>query len=268
MILTAIFAGFLIIAAFTAAAAAVSLFARRAPLSGMWDSKETLYQLLRHRFVFGPDSSCSGRVVLRRGRLITAAVGGSSASPSSGQFASQPDAGAAARDLASSWVIAVDAIVLVGSCQAGQEAVRDKRHRTAPTRRRLAGATNSTNPTNYSSASTPPPATAPRQRAATGEQTTPPPSAKPPQPTAQHLRYPHQKTTLQQHNPLHQLSTNPTKPLTKHRTTRPNLKQPTTPTTTPTTQNNTSCRLIDQPARWPPASGPGEAHWMANRVSV
>ena len=52
-ILTAIFAGFLIIAAFTAAAAAVSLFARGTPLSGMWDSKESSYhELLRHRLVF------------------------------------------------------------------------------------------------------------------------------------------------------------------------------------------------------------------------
>ena len=52
--LTAAFAGFLIIAACIAAAAAVSLLARGTPLSGMWDSKESSYhELLRHRLVFG-----------------------------------------------------------------------------------------------------------------------------------------------------------------------------------------------------------------------
>ena len=65
-ILTAVFAGFLTIAACIAVAAAVSLLARGTPLSGMWDSKESSYhELLRHRFVFGAGfillAACPGR---------------------------------------------------------------------------------------------------------------------------------------------------------------------------------------------------------------
>lgn len=53
-ILTAIFAGFLIIAALIAGAAATTLSARGTPPSGIWDSKEPSYhELLRHRLVFG-----------------------------------------------------------------------------------------------------------------------------------------------------------------------------------------------------------------------
>jgi hypothetical protein len=53
-LLAALFAGFLIIAALIAAAAAVTLFARGTPLSSIWGSKESTYhELLRHRPVLG-----------------------------------------------------------------------------------------------------------------------------------------------------------------------------------------------------------------------
>ena len=115
-ILTAVFAGFLIIAACIAVAAAVSLLARGTPLSGMWDSKESSYhELLRHRFVFG-----AGFILLAAALSFAAAgwIGGrrwgwglSVVIIGANSLADLAQA-AAARDPTGLWPIAVDAIVL------------------------------------------------------------------------------------------------------------------------------------------------------------
>ena len=109
-ILTAIFAGFLIIAALIAGAAATTLSARGTPPSGIWDSKEPSYhELLRHRLVFETGfTSTRGRVVLRRGRRDRrqAAGMGPQHRHHRGQFASRLAQVAAASDLAGSRVIA------------------------------------------------------------------------------------------------------------------------------------------------------------------
>jgi hypothetical protein len=113
--LTAAFAGFLIIAACIAAAAAVSLLARGTPLSGMWDSKESSYhELLRHRLVFGAGfillaaalSFAAGWIGGRRwGWGLSVVLIGVNSLADLAQAA-------AAGDLAGLWPIAVDAIVL------------------------------------------------------------------------------------------------------------------------------------------------------------
>ena len=113
--LTAAFAGFLIIAACIAAAAAVSLLARGTPLSGMWDSKESSYhELLRHRLVFGAGfillaaalSFAAGWIGGRRwGWGLSVVIVGLNSLADLTQAA-------AAGDLAGLWPIAVDAIVL------------------------------------------------------------------------------------------------------------------------------------------------------------
>ena len=113
--LTAAFAGFLIIAACIAAAAAVSLLARGTPLSGMWDSKESSYhELLRHRLVFGAGfillaaalSFAAGWIGGRRwGWGLSVVIIGVNSLADLAQAA-------AAGDLAGLWPIAVDAIVL------------------------------------------------------------------------------------------------------------------------------------------------------------
>jgi hypothetical protein len=115
-ILTALFTGFLIITALIAGAAAITLFARGTPPSGIWDSKKSSYhELLRHRLVFGAwIHPARGRVVLRCGRLdrwqavgwvLSVVIIGVNSLADLAQAA-------AAGDLAGSWVIAVDAIVL------------------------------------------------------------------------------------------------------------------------------------------------------------
>ena len=84
-ILTAIFAGFLIIAALIAGAAAFTLFARGTPLSGIWDSKESSYhELLRHRLVFGAGFTLLAAALSFAAAGWTADRDGSSASSSSG----------------------------------------------------------------------------------------------------------------------------------------------------------------------------------------
>jgi len=113
--LTSAFAGFLIIAACIAAAAAVSLLARGTPLSGMWDSKESSYhELLRHRLVFGAGfillaaalSFAAGWIGGRRwGWGLSVVLIGVNSLADLAQAA-------AAGDLAGLWPIAVDAIVL------------------------------------------------------------------------------------------------------------------------------------------------------------
>ena len=132
-ILTAIFAGFLIVAAFTAAAAPVSLFARGTPLSGMWDSKEIYHELLRYRLVFGAglillaaalSFAAAGWIAGRRwGWVLSIVIIGANLLADLAQVA-------AAGDLAGSWVIAVDAIVL-GWLLSGPVRKRfaEKRHR-------------------------------------------------------------------------------------------------------------------------------------------
>jgi hypothetical protein len=115
-VLTAIFAGFLIIAALIAAAAAVTLFARGTPLSSIWDSKEpTYHDLLRHRLVFGAgltllaaalSFAAAGWIAGRRwGWVLSVVIIGVNSLADLAQAA-------AAGDLAGSWVIAVDAVVL------------------------------------------------------------------------------------------------------------------------------------------------------------
>jgi hypothetical protein len=115
-ILTAMFAGFLIIAALIAGASAITLFARGTPLSDIWDSKESTYhELLRHRLVFGTGFSllaaalsfaAAGWITGRRcGWILSIVIIGANSLADLVQVA-------AARDLAGSWVIAVDAIVL------------------------------------------------------------------------------------------------------------------------------------------------------------
>jgi hypothetical protein len=114
--LTAVFAGFLIIAALIAAAAAVTLFARGTPLGSIWDSKESTYhELLRHRLAFGTGFTllavalafaATGWIAGRRwGWVLSTVIIGVNSLADLAQVA-------AARDLAGSWVIAVDAIVL------------------------------------------------------------------------------------------------------------------------------------------------------------
>ena len=115
-ILTTIFAGFLIIAACIAAAAAASLFARGTPLTGMWASKESSYhELLRHRFVFGAgfillaaalSFAAVGWIGGRRwGWVLSIVIIGANSLADLAQAA-------AAGDLAGSRPMAVDAIVL------------------------------------------------------------------------------------------------------------------------------------------------------------
>lgn len=115
-VLTSIFAGFLIIAALIAAAAAVTLFARGTPLSSIWDSKESTYHdLLRHRLVFGAgltllaaalSFAAAGWIAGRRwGWVLSVVIIGANLLADLAQVA-------AAGDLAGSWPIAVDAVVL------------------------------------------------------------------------------------------------------------------------------------------------------------
>jgi hypothetical protein len=115
-ILTALFTGFLIITALIAGAAAITLFARGTPLSGIWDSKKSSYhELLRHRLVFGAgfillaaalSFAAAGWIAGRRwGWVLSVVIIGVNSLADLAQAA-------AAGDLAGSWVIAVDAIVL------------------------------------------------------------------------------------------------------------------------------------------------------------
>jgi hypothetical protein len=133
-ILTAIFAGFLIIAALIAATAATTLSARGTPLSGIWDSKEPSYhELLRHRLVFGTgftllaaalSFAAAGWIAGRRwGWGLSIVIIGANSPADLAQVA-------AASDLAGSRVIAVDAIIF-GRLLSGPVRKRfaDKRHR-------------------------------------------------------------------------------------------------------------------------------------------
>jgi hypothetical protein len=136
-VLEALFAGFLIISALIAAASAVTLFVRGTPISGIWDSKESVYhELLRHRLIFGAgftllaaslSFAAAGWIASRRwGWVLSIVIIGANSLADLAQVA-------AARDIAGSWVIAVDAIV-VGWLLSGPVRKRftKERHRRLP----------------------------------------------------------------------------------------------------------------------------------------